>query len=86
MFTSEPKGLDHSVLNTEKVHKSCRINLNVVTYPILLFTLTGPILESRGMHTIFQKKGKIFENLGKNVQNLKIFLKKTITCVRLSHA
>ena len=53
MFTSEPKGLDHSVLSTEKVHKSCRINLNVVTYPTLLFTLTGPILESRGMHTIF---------------------------------
>ena len=41
---------------------------------------SGPILESKGMHAIFQKKGKkmlkkgtIFENLGKNVQNLKIF-------------
>ena len=86
MFTSEPKGLDHSVLSTEKVHKSCRINLNVVTYPTLLFTLTGPILESRGMHTIFQKKGKILENLGKNLQNLKIFWKKTVACVRLLHA
>ena len=40
------------------------------------------MLESKGMHVIFQKKGqkvqknvkgKIFENLGKNVQNLKIF-------------
>ena len=32
------------------------------------------------------KKGKIFENiLGKNVQNLKIFLKRTRDCVRLSH-
>ena len=42
--------------------------------------LQGPILESKDMHAIFQKKGKqmlkkgkIFENLGKNVQNLKIF-------------
>ena len=39
--------------------------------------LSGPNLESRGLHAIFQKKrqikGKIFENLGKNVQNLKIF-------------
>ena len=42
--------------------------------------LAGPILESKGMHEIFQKKdktrakkGNIFENLGKNVQNLKIF-------------
>ena len=41
---------------------------------------TGPILESWGMGAIFQqkakemlKKGKIFENLDKNVQNLKIF-------------
>ena len=44
----------------------------------------GPILESKGMHAIFSKKGqkkeqkrakkgKIFENWGKNVQNLKIF-------------
>ena len=29
--------------------------------------LTGPILESKGISAIFQKKGKIFENLGKNV-------------------
>ena len=41
---------------------------------------SGPILESKGMLAIFQKKGKkmfkkgkIFENLGKHVQNLKIF-------------
>ena len=33
-----------------------------------------PILESKGMRAIFQKKGKMFENLGKYVQNLKIFL------------
>ena len=40
-------------------------------------TLTGPILESKGMRVIFQKKGKkkgkIFENLGKNVPNLETF-------------
>ena len=41
---------------------------------------TEVILESKEMGAIFQKKGnkmlkkgKIFENLGKNVQNLKIF-------------
>ena len=47
----------------------------------LLFELyPGLILERKGIHAIFQKKvkknykkGKIFENLGKNVQNLKIF-------------
>ena len=44
---------------------------------------TGPILESKDKSAIFHKngkekclkwakKGKIFENLGKNVQNLKI--------------
>ena len=55
--------------------------------------MLGPILESKGMHTIFQKKGKkmfkkgkIFENLGKNKQNLKIFWKRAGECVRLSHA
>ena len=35
----------------------------------------GPILERKGMGAVFQrkgKKGKIFENLGKNARNLKI--------------
>ena len=32
------------------------------------------------------KKGNLFENLGKNVQNLKIFWKKADDCVQLSHA
>ena len=27
------------------------------------------------------KKGKIFKNLGKNVQNLKIFLKRAVGCM-----
>ena len=49
--------------------------------------MAGPFLESKDMRAIFQKKGKkrakkflkkatqgkIFEKLGKNVQNLKIF-------------
>ena len=37
---------------------------------------SGPIPESKGMHVIFRKrakKGKRFESLGKNVQNLKMF-------------
>ena len=34
--------------------------------------MPGSIQESKGMDTIFQKKkGKIFENLGKHVLNLK---------------
>ena len=41
------------------------------------FVYSGSILETR--HTCdFSKKGKIFENLGKNVQNLKIFLKSEV--------
>ena len=32
------------------------------------------------------KKGKIFEYLGKNVQNLKIFLKRASDCMQLLHA
>ena len=44
--------------------------------------MVGPILENKGMCRIFQKKKyiqkrakkcKIFKNLGKNIQNLKIF-------------
>ena len=48
------------------------------------------------MHAIFQKKGKkflkmakkgkIFQNLGKNIQNLKIFRQRTGECVRLAYA
>ena len=32
------------------------------------------------------KKGKIFESLGKNVQSLKIFLKRADDCMQLLHA
>ena len=31
----------------------------------------GPILQSKGIGAIFQKKNEGFENLDKNVQNLK---------------
>ena len=55
--------------------------------------IPGSILESKGMSAIFQKKGKemlkkgkIFENLGQNVQNLKIFCKRAGDHVRQSHA
>ena len=49
----------------------------------------GPILEIKGMGVIFKKEGKIFENLGKIVWNLKFFLKRgrwlhaLITCNKL---
>ena len=56
-----------------------------------LMNISGPILESKDMCAIFQKKGrkmlkttkkgKTFENLGKNVLNLKIFLKRAGDCV-----
>lgn len=35
-----------------------------------------PVLESKWMGEMFQKKGKRFGNLAKNVQNLKIIKKK----------
>ena len=42
--------------------------------------IPGPILKSKGMRAIFQKKdkkmlekGNIFENLGKNIQNFITF-------------
>ena len=45
-------------------------------------SFTGPVLQSKDMCTNFQKKGKkrtkegkIFESLGKNVQNLNFFFK-----------
>ena len=47
------------------------------------------IQDIKGMGVIFKKEGKIFENLAKNVQNLKIFLKRgrklhaVITCNKL---
>ena len=41
------------------------------------------ILKCKGIDTIFQKKGKIFENLCKNVLNLKIFWKRAGDCMRL---
>ena len=45
------------------------------------FVYSGPILES-GHACDFSKKGEISENLGKNVQNLKIFLKSAGDCMR----
>ena len=44
------------------------------------FAYSGPIIES-GYACSFLKKGKIFENLVKNVQNLKIFLKSAGDCM-----
>ena len=61
-----------------------------------LLTKSGPIQESKGMCAIFQlkdkkckimlKKGEIFENMGKNWQNLKILWKRAGDCAQLSHA
>ena len=56
---------------------------------VTLQDLPGPILESKGKHVIFQKKGKKGQhiwNLGKNIQNLQIFWKRACDCMWLSHA
>ena len=53
-----------------------------------LILCTGPILESKDLHAMFKKRAqnsKIFRNLYKYVQNLKIFLKRASGCVQLSH-
>ena len=49
----------------------------------------GPILESKDISAVFQKKDKemlkkekILGNMGKNVQNLKIFWKRAGDCMR----
>ena len=51
-----------------------------LTTSVFCFISPGAILECKGLCAIFQKTGKkrakrakIFENLGKNVQNLKTF-------------
>ena len=56
------------------------------------FSSSGP-LESKGMRANFQKRGnkmlkrdKIFENLAKNEQYLKIFWKRACDCLRLLQA
>ena len=62
-----------------KNHFFYRTPLVAASLYILVY-IAGPILESKGMRAIFQKKGKIrvkngkvSENLGKNLQNLKMF-------------
>ena len=62
------------------------VTLAKKVFPSNLVSSIGPILRSKGMCAIFHKKGKkmlkkgkkgqIFENLGKNVKNLKNILKK----------
>ena len=42
----------------------------------------GPILEIQGLGVIFKKEGKIFENMGKNVWDLKIFWKVAGDCMQ----
>ena len=56
------------------------IYLDILNGLPININITGPILESKGMGAIFQKKckkmlkrGKIFENFCKNVPNLNIF-------------
>ena len=46
----------------------------------VLVSMAGPIIESKDVRAMFQKKckeilkkGKIFENLGENVQSFKMF-------------
>ena len=67
------------------------ILLNILSSSSVTFT-TCAYSRKKG-HACFQEKGKkrakngkIFENLGKNLQDLKTFWKRAASCVRLSHA
>ena len=40
-----------------------------------MFPFSVPVVESNSAGVIFQEKDKIFQNLRKNIQNLKIFCK-----------
>ena len=59
---------------------------------LILVGLSGPILEGKGMRTIFQKKGKKGQNIRQFEQKCtmykvwKYFEKRTASGVRLSHA
>ena len=70
-----------------------KMELVAATLSVKISLMSGPVLESMGRQTIFHKKdqksakkGKIFENLGKNAQNFKIFSKRATSCVQLSHS
>ena len=75
--------MDPENQNFEKMKKTSE-------YIIILQMCKGPILESKGIRAIFQKEGrkrvktgKIFENLGENVQ--KFFWKRPASCARPLH-
>ena len=86
---------DCTVYNYLKIRNKSMICMTMRTIMLILQwrNKTGSILERKGMCGIFQKKrakkkkkGEILENLGKNVQSLKIFWKKASDCVWLLHA
>ena len=84
---------DCTVYNYLKIRNKSMICMTMHTIMLILQwrNKTGSILERKGMCGIFQKKrakkkGEILENLGKNVQSLKIFWKKASDCVWLLHA
>ena len=84
MATTGAKAVKHIYCNSFLVYIVQKIAIKMIDY----FTFFGPILESKGMGTIFQnngkemlEKGKIFENFGKNAENLKIFCKRAGDCM-----
>ena len=56
-----------------------------LTFFVSLSSTTGPILESKGMHAIFSKKGAKYLKIWTKI-NLKVFWKRAASCVELSHA
>ena len=73
--------------------KMLKLDIQHIFYGFRIATWAGPISESKGLHhPIFQKKGKmeqknvkkgkIFENLGISVQNLKILWKREGDCAQ----
>ena len=74
------------------LHYGCIIAQKRKNTSSLFMIVSRPILESKSMRVIFKKrvkKGKIFENLGKNGQNFENILQKgslmraTIACMKL---
>ena len=80
-------GCDNAIINC--INKGFHLWHVCSQNPDWFFT-TQTVLISRayskkGMRAVFQKKGTIFENLGKYVQNLKIFWKKSnLTCATIA--
>ena len=61
----------------------------IISYPVMGTRTSGPILESKGMRAIFQKKSKKiakYLKFGQKCTKFENTMKTAGDCVRLSHA